>query len=175
MNAEQLRAIQMPFKERYRSEPERAKATLVSVGHVDFQRLAVDLVARPAGQRDFGMHPLTGGDGTFACAAQSLLEALVGCAGVTMAAVVTAMSLPVTFAEVVAEGDLDFRGTLGVSREVPVGFQAVRLLFRFDSAASDEQLAKATQLAERYCVVAQTLRQVESRWERSPAALLEKS
>ncbi|MCA9082303.1 MAG: OsmC family protein, partial [Planctomycetaceae bacterium] len=107
-----------------------------------------------------------GGDGSCACAAEMLLEALIGCAGVTFAAVCTAMSIPIRSAHVAAYGDLDFRGTLGVDRQTPIGFTSVRIEFILDSATDDATLAKATQLAERYCVVAQTLKEVAVSWTR---------
>lgn len=168
MKSDELKALQAPFKERYRTDPHSAQAVLKAEGQVNVETLTVNITSRQDCSADLGLHPLTGGDGSCACAAEMLLEALVGCAGVTLSAVCTAMSIPVDRAEVVAEGALDFRGTLGVSRDVPIGFSSVKLRFLFASAGSDEQLAKATQLAERYCVVAQTLRHVESSWERLP-------
>lgn len=110
---------------------------------------------------------MAGGDGTFACAAEMLLEALIGCAGVTFGAVCTAMEIPIRRAQVIAEGDLDFRGTLGVDREAPIGFTRIRLRFELDSSCEDGKLDKAVQLAERYCVVAQSIKSVEASWTRA--------
>lgn len=166
MNAEQLRALQAPLKARYRQSPAEALATLRATGTVDFDRIAVRLTSRPDRPLDPGLHPMTGGDGSCACPAEMLLESLVGCAGVTLGAVCAAMGLPMAAAVVTAEGDLDFRGTMGISREVPVGMQNIRLQFQFDSTGTDEQLAKAVELAERYCVVAQSLASVTTSWQR---------
>jgi uncharacterized OsmC-like protein len=167
MNAEQLKALQAPLKDRYRSDPTTACATLCASGRVDLARIAVE-IDRPAGASlTPGLHPMAGGDGTFACAAEMLLEALIGCAGVTFAAVCTAMAIDMKQALVRAEGDVDFRGTLGVDRATPVGFTAVRIHFTLDSAAPEATLEKAVQLAERYCVVAQTLKSVEVGWTRA--------
>lgn len=167
MTPEQLRELQAPFKEKYRNDPETAQATLIARGNVNFDTVSVSLEKSAAQMAAPGMHPMAGGDGSYACAAEMLLEALIGCAGVTLAAVCTAMEIPVTSASLVASGKLDFRGTLGVNREAPVGFQEVHLNFVFDSPADDAKLAKAVQLAERYCVVAQSLKTVEARWERT--------
>jgi len=166
MNAAELRSLQAPFKEKYRQNPEDARQTLVATGTIDIAAVTCELHHQGPPLSRTGLHPLTGGDGKTACAAEMLLESLIGCAGVTFAAVCTAMEIPVTKAEIRAEGDLDFRGTLGVSREVPVGFQAIRLEFGVDSAASDEKLTKLVELAERYCVVAQTLKCVTASWKR---------
>ncbi len=157
MTDEALRALQAPLKERYRTDPAAALATLVVRGTLDLPRLACDLVTNRAAVTHAGLHPMAGGDGAFACSADMLLEALVGCAGVTLCAVATAMKLPITAGTITAEGDVDFRGTLGVSRDVPVGFLAIRLLVELDTTADDAQLAKLAQLTERYCVVAQSL------------------
>lgn len=167
MNAAQLRALQAPFKEKYRQQPETAVQTLQAAGTIDFETLTCDIHHQGPPLSRTGLHPLTGGDGATACAAEMLLEALVGCAGVTFAAVCTALELPIQRARVLAEGVLDFRGTLGVSRDVPVGFQTVQLRFEILSPAPDEKLAKAVELAERYCVVAQTLRNVSAEWTRT--------
>ena len=157
MNAEALRAIQAPLKERYRQSAEAARITLRAQG-----RVAEGVSCRVdtgKGLVTAGLHPGTGGTGLAACSGDMLLEALVACAGVTLAAVATALGIELRDASVSAEGDLDFRGTLGLSREVPVGFQAVRLRFALDTDASDEQLDTLLRLTERYCVVYQTLAQ----------------
>jgi len=157
MNANDLRALQAPFKTRYKDHPETAIVTLRAVGRLSQNDLSCGLEwnADPARA---GMHPLTGGDGLGACSAEMLLQSLIGCAGVTMCAVATAMELTLTAATITAEGVVDFRGTLGVSREVPVGFQEIRLKFDLQSDAPPEKLRKLIELTERYCVVYQTLR-----------------
>jgi uncharacterized OsmC-like protein len=156
MNADELKALQAPLKERYKVEPDAASITLRAKGH------ATDGVACKVetGRAlvEAGLHPATGGDGTFVCSGDMLLEALVACAGVTLRAVATAIGVNLRDATVTAEGDLDFRGTLGVAKEVPVGFQRIRLAFDLATDASDEQLATLIRLTERYCVVLQTLR-----------------
>jgi uncharacterized OsmC-like protein len=158
MNSETLKAMQAPVKERYRSQPDSARATLHAEG-----RVGPDVsfrVETAAGTVAAGLHPGTGGDGSLACSGDMLLEALVGCAGVTLSAVATAMGIVLRDGtRVRAEGDLDWRGTLGVSKEVPVGFQAIRLSIELDSDATDEQRATLLRLTERYCVVMQTLKQ----------------
>ncbi|MBT5018476.1 OsmC family protein [bacterium] len=166
MTPEQLREIQTPLKEKYRSDGDSAVATLSASGTVDFDAIAVRLIKEEGCPSIPGLHPMAGGDGSYSCAAEMLLEALVGCAGVTLAAVCTAMAIPVESAKLVAEGDMDFRGTLGIDRETAVGFTAIRLRFEFESPAEDEKLAKAVQLAERYCVVAQSLKNIEATWTR---------
>lgn len=164
MNAEQLKALQSPLKERFRQDAAAAQATLRAAGVIQLDEIAVE-ISRPAGASCTpGLHPLAGGNGQYACAAEMLLEALIGCAGVTFAAVCTAMSLAVQRVEIVAEGDVDFRGTLGVDRAAPVGFTRVHITFRIAGDATSEQLDKAIQLAERYCVVAQTLKSVTVGW-----------
>jgi uncharacterized OsmC-like protein len=156
MNADELKALQAPLKERYKVEPDAALITLRAKGH------ATDGIACKVetGRAlvEAGLHPATGGDGTFVCSGDMLLEALVACAGVTLRAVATAIGVNLRDATVTAEGDLDFRGTLGVAKEVPVGFQRIRLAFDLATDASDEQLATLIRLTERYCVVLQTLR-----------------
>jgi uncharacterized OsmC-like protein len=156
MNAEELKALQAPLKERYKGEPGAALITLRATGQ------AVDgVVCKVTTGRalvDAGLHPATGGDGTHICSGDMLLEALVACAGVTLRAVATAIGVELRDAVVTAEGDLDFRGTLGVSKEVPVGFQRIRLAFALTTDASDDQVATLIRLTERYCVVFQTLR-----------------
>jgi uncharacterized OsmC-like protein len=155
MNADELRGIQAPLKERYRAEPSTAVVTLRAEG-----KLGDGITCRVETGRslvDAGLHPATGGSGLEACSGDMLLEALVACAGVTLRAVATAIGIDVRDGSVKAEGDLDFRGTLGVSRDAPVGFREIRLDFSLDSDASDEQLDNLLRLTERYCVVFQTL------------------
>jgi uncharacterized OsmC-like protein len=155
MNAEELRSLQAPLKERYREEPGAARITLRAQG-----RLGEGVSCRvETGQAlvTAGLHPATGGNGLAACSGDMLLEALVACAGVTLKAVATALGIELRDAVLQAEGDLDFRGTLGVLKEVPVGFQAIRLHFILDTDAPEEQLATLLRLTERYCVVYQTL------------------
>jgi len=155
MNAEELRSLQAPVKERYRQQPETALVTLRAEGRLgEGVTCKIETGKAPV---EAGLHPATGGDGFSACSGDMLLEALVGCAGVTLNAVATALRIRLRDATVRAEGDLDFRGTLGVSKEVPVGFQQIRLQFDLDTDASEEQLATLVRLTERYCVVYQTL------------------
>jgi uncharacterized OsmC-like protein len=156
MQSAELRALQAPIKARYREEPEAALVTMTARGTLDLGRIACHVDTRDS-RMHAGLHPATGGDGSLLCSGDMLLEALVACAGVTMASVATAMSLPVNGGTVVAEGDLDFRGTLGVDRSVPVGFRDIRLHFDLDTTASEEQVAKLVELTERYCVVFQTI------------------
>lgn len=156
MQAEELRALQKPLKERYQEEPAAALITLKAHG-----RLGEGLTCKVETGKvlvQAGLHPATGGDGLSACSGDMLLEALVACAGVTLAAVATAIGIEVRDGTVSAAGDLDFRGTLGVSKEAPVGFKNIRLTFDLDTDASEEQLATLIRLTERYCVVYQTLR-----------------
>jgi len=157
MNAEQLRAIQAPFKNRYREDPSIAFITQRAQGTIEAEMIActVDTFAGPV---EAGLHPATGGDGKSACSGDMLLEAVVGCAGVTLKAVATAMGITIRAGRVTAEGDIDFRGTLGVKKEVPVGFTAIRLRFDLDTDAGPDQLATLVKLTERYCVVYQTLK-----------------
>lgn len=155
MKAADLRAIQAPLKERYKDTPAAALITLRARGHLGAGvtckvETGKALVAA-------GLHPATGGSGTSACSGDMLLEALVACAGVTLNAVATSLGIELRDAVLVAEGDLDFRGTLGVAKDVPVGFQAIRLEVRLDTDATDEQLDTLLRLTERYCVVYQTL------------------
>jgi uncharacterized OsmC-like protein len=155
MNAEALRSLQAPLKERYRQQPEAAQITLRAEG-----RLGEGITCKiETGKAPVtaGLHPATGGDGLSACSGDMLLEALVGCAGVTLNAVATALGIQLRDARVRAEGDLDFRGTLGVSKDVPVGFERIRLRFHLDTDATAEQVATLIRLTERYCVVYQTL------------------
>src|SRR5580765_4242542 len=156
MNAEELRSLQAPVKERYRQQPGTPLITLRAAG-----RLGEGLVCKIETGRSLvaaGLHPATGGDGLSACSGDMLREALVGCAGVTLNAVAIALGIRLRDATVRAEGDLDFRGTLGVSKDGPVDFQQIRLQFDLDTDASEEQLATLVRLTERYCVVYQTLR-----------------
>lgn len=154
MDGDALRAIQAPIKERYRDEPDAALVTLRAEGVLG-QDVSCSVQTGRA-LVEAGLHPASGGDGTFACSGDMLLEALAACAGVTMMAVATSLGIAVT-GVVRAEGDLDFRGTLGVDKEAPVGFRAIRLTFDLDSEASEEELATLLRLTERYCVVFQTL------------------
>lgn len=155
MNADDLRSVQTPLKERYREAPEAALITLRAQG-----RIGDGLSCRIETGKALvvaGLHPATGGSGLAACSGDMLLEALVACAGVTLNAVATALGIELRDASLQAEGDLDFRGTLGLSKEVAVGFQNIRLQFTLDTDASEEQLATLLRLTERYCVVYQTL------------------
>jgi uncharacterized OsmC-like protein len=156
MHADELRALQAPLKEQYRDDPATAVVTMHSTGTLDGDGV-VCRVHTVRGDVEAGLHPAAGGDGTAACSGDMLLDALVGCAGVTLRAVATAMSIPLRGGTIRAEADADFRGTLGIDRATPVGVTAVRLLFDLDADATDEQLAKLVQLTERYCVVYQTL------------------
>jgi uncharacterized OsmC-like protein len=158
MNATDLRELQAPLKAKYKDDPAAAQYTIRAVGRVDGASLDCR-VATPRGEDIVaGLHPATGGDGSAACSADMLLESLVACAGVTLRAVATALEIPIRTATVSAEGDLDFRGTLGVDRQTPIGFSAIRLRYEVDADATDEQLATLLKLAERYCVIFQTLK-----------------
>lgn len=157
MHATELRALQAPFKNQYRDDPASALVTLRAVGRLDVDSITCQL-AMPPHPACAGLHPLTGGDGRGACSAEMLLQALVGCAGVTLGAVATAMEISVRSGSITVEGDVDFRGTLGISREVPIGFQEIRLKFDLDSDAPPDKLNKLIELTERYCVVYQTLK-----------------
>lgn len=157
MKSEQLRKIQSPLKSRYREDPESAVVTLRAEGH-----LAEGIACKvETGQAiiEAGLHPATGGDGSQACSGDMLLEALVACAGVTLQAVATALDVTLRDAKITAECDVDFRGTLAVSKDAPVGFRDIRLRFDFDSDAPQKSLDKVVELTERYCVVLQTIRQ----------------
>lgn len=155
MDRAQLRAAQKPIKERYRREPDAALVTLMAKAALDEQEIAC---AVSTGQAlvEAGLHPATGGSGALACSGDMLLQALAACAGVTLRSVATSLEIQVS-GSVRAEGDLDFRGTLGVAGEAPVGFRAIRLIVDLQSDATDEQLATLLSLTERYCVVYQTL------------------
>ena len=155
MERAELRALQAPLKERYAEEPEAALVTLSASGTLD-EGIACS-VGTGRALASAGLHPATGGDGSLLCSGDMLLEALAACAGVTLRAVATSLEIPVRGGRVHAEGDLDFRGTLGVDREAPVGFAAIRLSFELDSDADREQLETLRKLTERYCVVYQTL------------------
>ena len=155
MTADELRSLQAPLKAQYRERPETALVTLKAEGRVG-ENMRCKIETGKA-RVESGLHPATGGDGQSACSADMLLEALVGCAGVTLSAVATALGIPLRGATIRAEGDLDFRGTLGVSKDVPVGFKQIRLNVDLDTDASEEQIANLIRLTERYCVVYQTL------------------
>jgi uncharacterized OsmC-like protein len=155
MKREELTAVQAPLKARYATEPEAAHVTLSATGTLgDGVSCSVQTGRALA---TAGLHPATGGDGSLLCSGDMLLEALVACAGVTLQAVATSLGLAVTSGRVHAEGDLDFRGTLAVDRETPVGFSGIRLAFELDTDVDAEQLATLLKLTERYCVVFQTL------------------
>ena len=156
MKPDDLRALQAPLKERYREDAETALITLKAHGRIgDGITCRVDTGKALV---EAGLHPATGGNGMAACSGDMLLEALVACAGVTLSAVATALGIELRDATVSAEGDLDFRGTLGVDKQAPVGFKAIRLRFDLDTDADDSQLDTLQRLTERYCVVYQTLR-----------------
>ena len=156
MEADELRALQAPFKEQYKQDPEAAMITLKAVGALGEEGVTCSVETGRA-LVEAGLHPATGGDGLSACSGDMLLQALAACAGVTLKAVATALDIPVAGGSVHAEGDLDFRGTLGVDRDAAVGFTDIRLRFDLDSEATEEQLATLFKLTERYCVVYQTL------------------
>ena len=155
MNTEDLRTLQAPLKDRYRALPESAMLTLRAQGRIG-EGVSCKIETGKA-LVVAGLHPATGGDGLAVCSGDMLLEALVGCAGVTLNAVATSLGIKLRDAMVQAEGDMDFRGTLAVSKEVPVGFQNIRLKFTLDTDATEEQLDTLLRLTERYCVVYQTL------------------
>jgi uncharacterized OsmC-like protein len=156
MDAQELKALQAPIKERYKQDPQAALVTLRAQG-----RIGEGIACRVDTGRaliEAGLHPASGGSGLQACSGDMLLEALLACAGVTLKAVSTALGINLKDAKLLAEGDLDFRGTLGVAKDAPVGFREIRLKFELDSDASEEQLNKLIELTERYCVVMQTIR-----------------
>ncbi len=157
MDAEHLRALQAPIKERYRAEPDAAIVTLRATGALDDVNIACKVETGRA-LAVAGLHPASGGSGMELCSGDMLLEALVACAGVTLKAVATAIEIPLRAGRVTAEGDLDFRGTLGVSKEAPVGFASIRLSMEVDTDAPQEKLDQLLKLTERYCVVYQTIR-----------------
>ncbi len=155
MKTEELRSLQAPLKERYRESPDTARLTLRAEG-----RMGAGISCRVETGKtlvEAGLHPATGGNGLMACSGDMLLEALVACAGVTLGAVATAIGIEIREGTVRAEGDLDFRGTLGISKDTPVGFQRIRLQFDLATDATEDQLATLLRLTERYCVVYQTL------------------
>src|SRR6202048_438361 len=152
MDAAELRAMQAPIKERYKSDPSAAVITLKAKGSIDNESLTCKVETGRA-LAVAGLHPATGGSGLELCSGDMLLEALVACAGVTLKAVATALDIPLRSAQVSAEGDLDFRGTLGVAKDAPVGFAEIRLRFDIDSDAAQEKLDQLLKLTERYCVV----------------------
>jgi len=156
MRADEVRALQSPLKQRYRETPEAAVITLKARGELGSESLTCKVETGRA-LVEAGLHPATGGDGIAACSGDMLLEALVACAGVTLKAVATALEIPIESGTVSAEGDLDFRGTLGVAKDAPVGFRSIRLRFDLKTGASDDQLATLLKLTERYCVVFQSL------------------
>ncbi len=156
MDATALRALQAPIKDRYRSEPDAAVITLKAQGTLDDQSIACKVETGRA-LAIAGLHPATGGSGAELCSGDMLLEALVACAGVTLKAVATALEIPLRQGTVRAEGDLDFRGTLGVDKAAPVGFRDIRLTFEVDTDAPQEKIDQLLKLTERYCVVFQTL------------------
>src|SRR6202795_2302554 len=158
MNAEELRALQSPLKTRYRDDPGSAMITLRAQGVLGAEQITCKLQTGKA-LVAAGLHPATGGNGLSACSGDMLLEALVACAGVTLNAVATAIGVVIRSGAVRAEGDLDFRGTLGVAKDAPVGFQRIRLYFDLETDASEDALSTLVRLTERYCVVYQTLRQ----------------
>jgi uncharacterized OsmC-like protein len=157
MDAEQLRSLQAPLKAQYRDEPQAAVITLKAQGRLGDETITCKVETGRA-LVEAGLHPATGGDGLSLCSGDMLLEALVACAGVTLKAVATALAIPIRSGEVKAEGDLDFRGTLGVAKDAPVGFKAIRLSFDLDTDAPKDQLDKLLTLTERYCVVYQTIK-----------------
>ena len=157
MTSDELRALQAPVKARYKDDPAAAKRVLRANGKLQGENL-ICRVETDHGSIDAGLHAAAGGDGLAACSGDMLLQSLVACAGVTLQAVATALAIPLRGGSVSAEGDLDFRGTLGVSKEVPVGFTAIRLTFQLDSEATPEQIATLLKLTERYCVIFQTLK-----------------
>jgi uncharacterized OsmC-like protein len=156
MDAARLREIQAPLKERYREEPDSAVVTLSASGSLD-EGVSCSVETGRKVAAVAGLHPKTGGDGSLLCSGDMLLEALVACAGVTLRAVSTSLGIPLAGGTVTAEGDLDFRGTLGVDKTAPVGFTNIRLAFDLDTTATQDQLDTLLKLTERYCVVFQTL------------------
>jgi uncharacterized OsmC-like protein len=165
----ELQTLQRPLKERYREEPDAAVVTLSARGTLG-EGIACSVETGRA-IAEAGLHPATGGDGSQLCSGDMLLEALAACAGVTLRSVATSLEIPVNGGQVTAEGDLDFRGTLAVDRDAPVGFRAIRLRFELDTEADDEQLRTLLKLTERYCVVLQTISgspPIETSCERAP-------
>jgi len=157
MNAEQLRAMQAPIKQRYRDTPDAARVPARAEARLDLDDIACS-VPSWHGETRAGLHPSTGGSGEFACSADMLLEAVVACAGVTLRAVATAYGVTLRSGKVIAEGNWDARGTLGIDRSAPIGLTDINLRFEIDSDADPEKLQRIIQTAERYCVILQTLR-----------------
>ena len=157
MSPDELKALQAPIKERYRGDPEAAVVTLRAEGELGAEEIACSVETGRA-LVEAGLHPASGGSGSFACSGDMLLQALVACAGVTLKAVATALEFRLAGGRVLAEGDMDFRGTLGVAKDAPVGFKAIRLEFDLDTDEPPERIATLRKLTERYCVVMQTLR-----------------
>jgi len=158
MDSTALRALQAPLKDRYRADPSTALITLKAQGSLENEGIACKVQTGRAIAAVAGLHPATGGSGLELCSGDMLLEALVACAGVTLKSVATAIDVPLKSGHVTAEGDLDFRGTLGVDKEAPVGFAAIRLRFEVETDAPQERLDQLLKLTERYCVVYQTIR-----------------
>ena len=156
MDAETLKAMQAPIKESYKLTPEKAVVTLKATGELGADKIACKVDTGRA-LVEAGLHPATGGDGSFACSGDMLLEALVACAGVTLKAVSTALAFDLKGGTVTAEGDLDFRGTLGVAKDAPVGFRSIRLDFKLDTPEPQERIDTLLKLTERYCVVLQSI------------------
>ena len=157
MTSDELKALQKPLKAQYRESPESARKTLSVTGQVDVGSLTCRLNTA-AGPVDSGLHPAAGGTGDEACSGDMLLEALIACAGVTFSAVATTMSIPIESASITAEGVIDFNGTLGVSKDVPIGFESIKLTFDVQSEAPRHQIERLVEMAERYCVILQTLK-----------------
>lgn len=156
MNADELRALQAPLKDSYKADPDKAVITLTSTGELDADSVVCRVETGKA-LVEAGLHPATGGTGAFACSGNMLLDALVACAGVTLKAVATAIGFELKGGSVSAEGDLDFRGTLGVAKDAPVGFRDIRVTFALETDEPQERIDQLTKLTERYCVVYQTL------------------
>jgi uncharacterized OsmC-like protein len=156
MNATELKSMQAPLKDKYRNDPDSAIITLKASGKIG-EGISCKVETGKA-VVEAGLHPATGGNGSLACSGDMLLEALVACAGVTLIAVATAIEIEIKNGTVTAEGDLDFKGTLGVSKEVPVGFKSIRLQFNIESEAAPDKIESLLKLTERYCVVYQTLK-----------------
>lgn len=157
MTGDELRALQAPLKNRYKEDAAAAIHVLRVSGLLNPEKLTCTIVGG-LGPAEAGLHPAAGGDGSFGCSGDMLLQSLVACAGVTLCVVATAMSIPLRSGKVTAEGDLDFRGTLGIARDVPVGFREIRVRFELETDAAKEQLNKLVSLTERYCVILQTLK-----------------
>lgn len=166
MDAVTLKSLQTPLKRAYRDDPAKARVVMNAQGHMDLESITCH-ISNDGGGIVAGLHEAAGGTGDHACSGDLLLESLIACSGVTFGAVATALEVPIDTATVTAKGEMDFRGTLGIDREVPVGLTAINLSFAIKSAASDAQLAKLIQLTERYCVVLKTLAcPVSCQWNR---------